>query len=115
MHWERRASDSGSNSAAPGLQRSNLASASPVAGLEASALPIDSHEALAEGWGRTLRGVARTLLWLLSGVHVGSLNLIFHPERVADARARGEWLASRAETRRREELRVERFRDALAE
>ena len=84
-------------------------------GLEASALPIDSHEALAEGWVRTLRDVGRTLLWLLTGLHGGSLNLIFHPERVADARARGEWWASAAEARRREALMVERFRAALAE
>ena len=85
-------------------------------GLEASALPVESHEALAEGWLRTLRDVARALLWLLSGLHGGSLNLIFHPRRVADARARGEWWwASGAEATRREALVVERFRAALAE
>ena len=84
-------------------------------GLEASALPVDSHEALAEGWLRTLRDVGRALLWLLSGLHGGSLNLIFHPRRVADARARGEWWASGAEATRREALVVERFRAALAE
>ena len=84
-------------------------------GLEASALPVESHEALAEGWLRTLRDVGRALLWLLSGLHGGSLNLIFHPRRVADARARGEWWASGAEATRREALVVERFRAALAE
>ena len=101
-----------------------LSSATPVrpracvaaTGLEASALPVESHEALAEGWLRTLRDVARALLWLLSGLHGGSLNLIFHPRRVADARARGEWWwASGAEATRREALVVERFRAALAE
>ena len=59
--------------------------------------------------------VLPALLWLLSGLHGGSLNLIFHPRRVADARARGEWWASGAEATRREALVVERFRAALAE
>ena len=100
------------SSATPVRPRARVA----TTGLEASALPVESHEALAEGWLRTLRDVARALLWLLSGLHGGSLNLIFHPRRVADARARGEWWwASGAEARRREALVVERFRAALAE
>ena len=94
---------------------SDLAPALPPQAWSASALPVESHEALAEGWLRTLRDVGRALLWLLSGLHGGSLNLIFHPRRVADARARGEWWASGAEATRREALVVERFRAALAE
>ena len=83
-------------------------------GLEATALPVDSAEALREGWARTLRDVARTLLWLVSGVHGASLNQCVHPERVADAQARGAWTHSRSEAKAQEKRNVERFREALA-
>eukprot|EP00310_Coccolithus_braarudii_P018624 CAMPEP_0183356782 /NCGR_PEP_ID=MMETSP0164_2-20130417/45188_1 /TAXON_ID=221442 /ORGANISM="Coccolithus pelagicus ssp braarudi, Strain PLY182g" /LENGTH=253 /DNA_ID=CAMNT_0025530273 /DNA_START=323 /DNA_END=1084 /DNA_ORIENTATION=+ len=47
--------------------------------------PVDAEEALSESALRTIRDVLRAIAFVLTGFHLGSLNQLVHPQRVAAA------------------------------